>query len=228
MPFFFPCTELFTGVGNADATMDAPVSVTISSKKVTLKTRTVGGYTFSHFGDEPDRISAKGSVILRPGMEGLGFLSLLTLKTLYRLDKKKIKNILGGISKFVALGAIAASEIGDLYGQKLALASAGSGNVGATVGVTAEVAMMGIGTAVAISNAQQYMAQNPNLAVTYIYHDNYIYRGFFEDFSYTRDANNPRFINYSFNFTVDWSTENYFADFLSTAKSGSIVSAFGG
>ena len=71
--------------------MDGPVSVSISSKKVVQTTRTVGGYTFSHFGDEPDILQAKGSVILMPGREGLGFLSLLILKTLYRLDKKAIK-----------------------------------------------------------------------------------------------------------------------------------------
>ena len=204
--------------------MDGPVSVSISSKKVVQTTRTVGGYTFSHFGDEPDILQAKGSVILMPGREGLGFLSLLILKTLYRLDKKAIKNILQAFTKYaIPLAAFTATAAGELYAQKVALGS--NASVASLAALGTETLMAGAGLELMREDINKI---NSDLSTTYIYHDNYIYRGFFTNFSYTRDANNPRFINYQFSFTIDWSTENTFADILLKLTNGSTISGFGG
>jgi hypothetical protein len=211
------------GITGSNPEMDSPTVVTISSKKVIQENRTVGGYTFSHWGDGPDKMTARGSVILVPGREGLGFLSLLILKQLYRLDKKKIKNIMTGVLKYApTIAAFTASAYGELASQKIAL----SGINASTISLAAQTATIGAGLVLATQNIQQQTKLNPDLGVTYIYHDNYIYRGFFNSFEYTRDANNPRFINYSFTFTIDWSTENYFADILLKSSEGQTVTAF--
>lgn len=227
LPFTFPFPSIFKEVPIADPEMDGPVKVTISSKKVYQTTRTVGGYAFSHWGDEPDQMRANGSVILLPGEEDLGFLSLMILKTLYRLDKKKIVNILGSLSKIGAVPAAAflATAYGELAAQKASLGSNASTAqvVSQGVGIVMKTAAIGF----TIQNMMQQMQQNPDLGVTYIYHDNQIYRGFFTSFDYTREAQNPRFINYNFTFIIDWSTENYFADQLIKSTSGSVITGLG-
>lgn len=232
LPVPFPIPSLFstiTGVNGLDSEMDGPVSVSISSKKVIQTTRTVGGYVHSHWGEEPDIMNAKGSVILMTGREGLGFLSLLILKTLYRLDKKKIDGIFKAVSRYVATGAFMASAIGELYSRKLAINNAlyKSGGITAGISLAAETALKTLSIYQANKDMTQQLEQNPDLSVTYIYHDNYIYRGFFTSFNYTRDANNPRFINYTFSFTIDWNTENYLADQLLKTTNGKTVTAFG-
>jgi hypothetical protein len=221
-PVPFPFPGIFTGLTGGNPEMDGPVSVTFSSKKNIQETRTVGGYTFSHFGDEPDRLTAKGSVILVPGREGLGFLSLLILKSLYRLDKKKIDKIQSSVKNAIATGAFAASAIGELYSQRLAFTSVASATAS-----TVQSVMAGGSLVLAYKNMQQWMKENPDLSTTYIYHDNYVYRGFFNSFTYSRDANNPRFINYSFNFTIDWSTENYLCDKLLKMTEGKTITSLG-
>lgn len=226
LPVPFPFSGIFKGITGSNPEMDGPTSVTISSKKVIQHTRTVGGYVFSHWGDEPERMTVKGSVILLPTHEGLGFLSLFILKTLYKLDKKKIRNMLQSQMKYIpSIAALTASAFGELYSQKLLLGS--NASTVSQLSLGAQTALIAEGIYSATKNIQQYMKTNPDLSVTYIYHDNHIYRGFFENFSYTRDASNPRFINYQFNFVIDWSTENFLSDILQKLTKGQTISGFG-
>ena len=223
LPVTFPFPAIFKEVPICDPEMDGPIKVSVSSKKVIQTNRTVGGYTVSHWGDEPDQMKASGSVILLPGQEDLGLLSLMILKTLYRLDKKKIVNILGAIGKMglVPIVAFEATAYGELASQKAALGS--NASVAQIVSYGAGIVMKTAAIGLALNNINQQTAQNPDLGVTYIYHDDQIYRGFFTSFVYSRDANNPRHINYDFSFTIDWSTENYFADLLVKGAGGSVI-----
>ena len=223
LPVTFPFPAIFKEVPICDPEMDGPIKVSVSSKKVIQTNRTVGGYTVSHWGDEPDQMKASGSVILLPGQEDLGLLSLMILKTLYRLDKKKISGIMTALSAHGAVPMVAfmATAYGELAAQKASLGS--NASTAEIVSYGAGIVMKTAAIAQAMVNISQQTSQNPDLGVTYIYHDNQIYRGFFTSFVYSRDANNPRHINYDFSFTVDWSTENYFADLLTKSAGGSVI-----
>jgi hypothetical protein len=218
----FPFPTLQVNGANINLERDAPTKVTFSSAKVIQTTRTVGGYVNSHWGDQLDTMSVSGSVILMPGEEGIGILSLQILRQLYRLDKKKVANILNSISKvtkYASAAAMANTAYGELKTQQWQ-ASANQ-DISNTIQVGLSAASLAQYTAKLLGGNVS------DLATSYIYHDGFIYSGFFNSFDYTRDASNPRFVSYNFRFTIDWSTENTLADvFLS--KSGNIVESITG
>lgn len=189
-----------------------PSKVTFKYKKMFQSNRNIGGYSFSHWGDQPDTMSVSGIVGLKPGQEQLCLLALQVLKTLYRLDKKKLTALSSLVQKTVAATSIAsvtAAAYQELSGEaKLAIKNGTALNIASsTLGALA--------AGVSLTQMYQQMQKDPaGLSTTYIYQDNYIYKGFFTDFQYTRDAYRPRIVEYSFDFTIDWNTENWLADKL--------------
>lgn len=208
---------------------DAPNKITFSSQKNINTVRNVSGYSFTHWGNQPDVIEASGAVILKPGMETLGLLSMLILKQLYKLDKQAVTSILGAATKTIkaiSIGAIGASAAGELASQKWVLDKGLNKNITATsLGYASSLALESY--LKAFSLIQYYKkinaASTSELSNTYIYHDNFIYGGFFTRFSYTRDITNYRMLTYNFSFTVDWSTENTFADMLMKATNSQTI-----
>jgi len=220
---------------------DAPVKVTISSAKVIQTTRTVGGYNFSHWGDQPERMDVSGAVLLLPGFESLGLLSLSVLKQLYRLDKKHISNILNANNRIIP-AATAAVAVTAAVGQetinntkafqlyssekagKMSPTSLVSSGLQSLASITGSILR---GLSIAAMTKRIIRSSPKDLSVTYIYHDGYIYSGHFTRFSYTRDANDVRKANYNFNFAVDWSTESLFADKLLQLSKGKQITGLG-
>lgn len=164
-------------------------------------------------------MDVSGNIIDYPGQEGITALSLFILRGLYRLDKQPIKNLANGIlGKITSTATLAGSTFRDLLERDFS--------------TTSDMVNSGIITGITALSLGQYILrisklQATDLAPTYILHDNYIYQGYFTDFQYTRDINNPRFINYNFKLNIEWNSANYFLDMLKNSPSvDSVVGIF--
>lgn len=217
LPFSFP---LVTFEENG------PVSVTETTNKQFTQTKTVGGYVYSHWGEQPSTLDVRGSILLLPGKEMGGFLSLSILKQLYYLDKKKIDSILASMSKVTssaqALYGIAIDSR-YLYEQVRATSGGSSANLVASAGPAVSLAY-------ALKQITQkiYNTKPEDLSWSYIFHDTTIYGGFFTNFTYTRDAAKPRQIDYNFKFLVEWNTDNMLADKLLATTNGNTITGLSG
>lgn len=220
LPFhIFPFPSFKVNGIDINLERDAPTKVSFSSTKAVNTTRTVGGYVYSHWGDQPDVMDVSGSVILLPEQEGIGILSLQILKQLYRLDKKKVIGILSTVTKYVSAAAMANTAYGELKAMQW--------NASANKDISNTI-NLGLATYSLAKYVERLKAVDiSNLSVSYIYQDGFIYSGFFNSFNYTRDVANPRFVSYNFKFTIDWSTENTLADVL-LSKSDNIIKSITG
>jgi len=193
-----------------DVDRDNATRVRFQDTKLNQATRTIGGFIVSHWGDNLPVMSVEGSVILLPGQEALGMLSLLVLRSLYRLDKKDISKIYSYIGKFISAGLVLDTAVGEYMNrlEQYQNIAQSSGTATAELASNAIIgAVTGIGLIDFMKQRDSQINNLQNLANSYIWHDNYLYSGFFTQFQYTRDVQNYRKINYSFNFTVDNSTE---------------------
>lgn len=226
LPFFtFPIpiditrfTQLTGGIPT-DMLRDGPTRVSIRESKTFNTQRTLSNWVTAHWGENLPTMECSGNIIDYPGQEGITALSLFILRGLYRLDKQPIKNIANGIlGKITSVATIAGATYRDLLERNFTTTN-GLINTGITTGITA-------------LSLTQYISrladlQATDLAPTYIFHDNYIYQGYFTDFWYTRDINNPRFIQYSFRLNIEWNSANYFLDMLKNTQTiNSVVGLF--
>lgn len=222
LPFFtFPIpidiskfTQLTGGI-HTDMLRDGPTRISIRESKTFNTQRTLSNWITAHWGENLPTMECSGNIIDYPGQEGITALSLFILRGLYRLDKQPIKSLANGIlGKITSTVTLAGSTFRDLL-EKDFTTTNGLINAGITTGITA------------LSLAQYILRitelQATDLAPTYIMHDNYIYQGYFTDFQYTRDINNPRFIQYSFKLNIEWNSANYFLDMLKNTPSVSSI-----
>lgn len=201
---------------------DNPTSVSFSAEKEFLSKRTLGGHVYSHWGEKPEQMAVKGSIVLLPGQESFGFLSLLILKQLYRLDKTKVRNILGVASKVLSSGLIVATQYGELEERKKTLQQANLDSSEVELATNMEIALKAL--SLAAYTTRILKSSLNDLSRTFIYHDNIIYEGFFNKFNYQRDIKNYRLIDYDFTFTIEWSSDNALADFLLKTSKDKTVS----
>lgn len=218
LPFFtFPIpiditkfTELTGGIPT-DMLRDGPTRVSIRESKTFNTQRTLSNWVTAHWGENLPTMECTGNIIDYPGQEGITALSLFVLRGLYRLDKQPIKNLANGIlGKITSTATLAGSTFRDLIEKDFNTTSQRV-NAGITTGITA-------------LSLTQYIIRltelkPTDLAPTYILHDNYIYQGYFTDFQYTRDINNPRFIQYNFKLNIEWNSANYFLDMMKNTPS---------
>lgn len=218
LPFFtFPIpiditkfTELTGGI-TTDMLRDGPTRISIRESKTFNTQRTLSNWVTAHWGENLPTMECTGNIIDYPGQEGITALSLFVLRGLYRLDKQPIKNLANGIlGKITSTTTLAGSTFRDLMEKEFNTTSQRV-NAGITTGITA-------------LSLTQYIIRltelkPTDLAPTYILHDNYIYQGYFTDFQYTRDINNPRFIQYNFKLNIEWNSANYFLDMMKNTPS---------
>lgn len=213
LPFFtFPIpiditkfTELTGGI-HTDMLRDNPTRVSIRKSKTYNTQRTLSNWVSAHWGENLPTMQCSGNIIDYPGQEGITALSLFILSGLYRLDKQPIGSLVSRILGMITSTAtIAGSSYRDLLERNFTTTS-GIVNTSITAGITA------------LSLGQYILRLSElkvtDLAPTYIFHDNYIYQGYFTDFQYTRDINQPRFIQYQFNLNIEWDSQNMFLDWM--------------
>lgn len=166
-----------------------PVSVDLGFSKNISERRTVGGYTFTHWGEAPSDLTAKGTILLQPGKEQIGFATLAILKQLYRLDKTRLNSITALLMKSMTM----------INGGGFGAAPEMNATSFLTSLIPFGVTVLG--------------KLDPNvLSYSYIFYDYIIYGGHFTKFHYTRDATRPRMVDYDFAFRVTWSSDNYLVD----------------
>lgn len=212
LPISFPMPlKLSESIKIFDVDRDNATRVRFQDTKINQANRTIGGFVVSHWGDNLQIMSVEGSVILMPGQEALGWLSLLILRALYHLDKKVIYNLTSIYGRLVQAGLVANTAIGEYQKRLSDLTTIKQSTTVANAERIANAVLTTTQTVVGLNGFINERDSNSisiqNLATTYIYHDNFLYRGFFTQFQYSRDVQNYRKINYSFNFTVDSSTE---------------------
>jgi len=213
LPFFtFPIpiditkfTELTGGI-HTDMLRDNPTRVSIRKSKTYNTQRTLTNWVSAHWGENLPTMQCSGNIIDYPGQEGITALSLFILSGLYRLDKQPITKLTNKILSMISGTAIVAgSTYRDLL-EKNFTTTSGIVNAGLTAGFTA------------LSLGQYILRLSElkptDLAPTYIFHDNYIYQGYFTDFQFTRDINQPRFISYQFNLNIEWDSQNMLIDWM--------------
>lgn len=213
LPFFtFPIpiditkfTELTGGI-HTDMLRDNPTRVSIRKSKTYNTQRTLSNWVSAHWGENLPTMQCSGNIIDYPGQEGITALSLFILSGLYRLDKQPITKLTNKILSMISGTAIVAgSTYRDLL-EKNFTTTSGIVNAGLTTGFTA------------LSLGQYILRLSElkptDLAPTYIFHDNYIYQGYFTDFQFTRDINQPRFISYQFNLNIEWDSQNMLIDWM--------------
>ena len=191
----------------------SPGEVTFNYNKQIQSTRNVKGWTFQHWGDKPLELEIKGVAALKPGLESLGLLAFFVLKNLYKLDKQKLIKLQNKAydiaTKATAIGALTYGAYQDFQNQRLSTENNGLSS--ATNAIQTAVAAYGLVWA----GVQMFNVDaNSELSTTYIYHDEFIYKGFFNSFNYVRKADQPRIINYSLKFTVTDSSEDMLSDLL--------------
>lgn len=176
-----------------------PHKITFNSKKITGKTRTGGGWTYNFAGNEPDTISVEGYTMTKiPHDEMVDILVghikmerdtyvewfLLQLQTLYKIDKEKFSSLYK-----VFRNAPTETDMGSL------------------ASLTDSTAVMQ-----KISNTftgNKIKSPDFELAETYLFYRDTIYRVYFESFSYTEDATDPSRYSYNMNLSVMWSSTDY-------------------
>lgn len=211
LPISFPMPlKLSSSMKVFDVDRDNATRVRFQDTKINQANRTIGGFVVSHWGDNLQIMSVEGSVLIMPGQEALGFLSLLILRSLYKLDKKTLIKLAGIPGQLIYAGLVTATAIGEYQKRLTELTSIKQSSAVATAETVANNILAGsqlIGLEEFINKRDSRSLNIQDLANTYIYHDNYLYSGYFTQFQYTRDVQNYRKISYSFNFTVDSSTE---------------------
>lgn len=227
LPFFtFPIpiditkfTELTGGI-HTDLLRDGPTRISVRKSKTFNTQRTLSTWVSAHWGENLPTMQCSGNIIDYPGQEGITALSLFILNGLYRLDKQPIGNLITSIlGKITSTATIAGTTFRDILERDFTTTS-GIVNTTLTTGFTA------------LSLAQYIKRisdlKPTDLSPTYILHDNYIYQGYFTDFQYTRDINQPRFIQYQFNLNIEWDSSNYLIDLLKNKDNvSSVISSIG-
>lgn len=227
LPFFtFPIpiditrfTDLTGGI-HTDMLRDNPTRVSIRKSKQFNVQRTMGNWVSAHWGENLPTMECSGNIIDYPGQEGITALSLYILSGLYRLDKQNIGNLLTSIlGKITSTATLVGATYRDLFEKEFT--------------TTSERANQGIVMGISAVSLAQYIARisslkSTDLAPTYIMHDNYIYQGYFTDFQFTRDINQPRFIQYSFKLNIEWDSQDILIDWLKNSSSlNNVVSVMG-
>lgn len=191
----------------------SPGEVTFTYSKQIQTTRNVAGWSFQHWGDKPLELDIKGVAGLKPGLESLGLLAFFVLKNLYKMDKTKLNKILGtatdAVAKATAIGALSYGAYQDFQNQRLS-----TENNGLSSATNAIQTTLSAYSAVWAGTQMFGVDMDSELSTTYIYHDNFIYKGFFTAFNYVRKAEQPRVIPYTLKFTVVDSSESVLSDLL--------------
>lgn len=227
LPFFtFPIPIDITKLENltngihTDMLRDNPTRVSIRKSKQFNVQRTIGNWVSAHWGENLPTMECSGNIIDYPGQEGITALSLYILSGLYRLDKQPIGNLITNIlGKITSTATLAGATFRDLIEKDFETTSQRV-NAGITSGITA-------------LSLTQYMMRlgqikPTDLSPTYILHDNYIYQGYFTDFQFTRDIQQPRYIQYSFKLNIEWSSQDMLIDWLKNSSNiNNVISVMG-
>lgn len=227
LPFFtFPIPLDITNIKDltggiyTDMLRDNPTRVVVRKSKQFNVQRTIGNWVSAHWGENLPTMECSGNIIDFPGQEGLTALSLYVLSGLYRLDKQPIGNLITNIlGKITSTATLAGTTFRDLLEKEFTTTSE-KVNASVTTGLTA------------LSLTQYIMRlgqiKPTDLSPTYILHDNYIYQGYFTDFQFIRDINQPRFIQYSFKLNIEWDSQDILIDWLKNSNSlNNVVSVMG-
>lgn len=206
-------------------------------KKEYQQTRTIGGYVFEHWGRQP--ITMKGEVLIKKASSLSNFLGLntaganfgvedsmyspelMTLQTLFNIDQRRIKTLLGGNVSKTLTYTLAAAAV-------------------AKNPITAVTA----GTQAAISiynkvkgNDIKFKEPEPasldgylsTLTDTIILYKGVIYSGFFTDLSFSEDAKTPFYNKVNFGFLVTGTTNDWIdTNLTQTAGGRAIAGLWGG
>jgi hypothetical protein len=171
-----------------------PISIDISSRKINTKSQTLGGWVFEHYGNAPDVMKVAGYTMSRIPTDELitGILGnistdrqhyvewfLFQLQQIYKLDKERMK----------ALIPLANTFFSTLAGGPSSVFTGMTNKKDAITGKRVE--------------------NITSLSDTYIYYKGIIYYGFFDDFGYKEDANDPSRYSYNFSFTITSSTTDW-------------------
>lgn len=211
-------TELTGGI-HTDMLRDAPTRVSIREGKTFNTQRTMGTWVSAHWGENIPQMEVAGNIIDYPGQEGITALSFLILRGLYRLDKQPIKKLVANIMQWISTVAIAGVAVKDILEKNFT--------------ATNNIVNSSITTGLSLYSLGAYIARittlkPTDLSPTYIMHDNYIYQGYFTDFQYTRDIQNPRFINYSLRFNIDWNSSDALIDWVRSKDTVSSITSITG
>lgn len=193
-----------------DMLRDSPTRVQISKSKTFNTQRTLGTWVSAHWGENIPTMQCSGNIIVLPGQETLSMLSLFILEMLYRLDKNNLRNCIGNkIISMITSGAMfGATSINDILNGEFS-------NFNINTGVQSTVAAYSLAAYI----RRLADIDITGLSPTYIMHENYIYQGYFTKFSYTRDIQQPRKIQYQFDLNIEWSSQNGLIDWLKNSNS---------
>ena len=194
-----------------DMLRDSPTRVQISESKTFNTQRTLGTWVSAHWGENIPQMQCSGNIIVFPGQETLSMLSLFILRMLYRLDKNNIRNLGMGskILRMINGGAIFGTT--GLYN----ILNGEFDNFNVNAGI--QSAMAGYSLVAYLKRLADVDATG--LAPTYIMHDNKIYQGYFTNFTYTRDIQQPRKIQYQFTLNIEWDSSDGLIDWFKNADS---------
>lgn len=197
-----------------DMLRDSPTRVQISESKMFNTQRTMSTWVTSHWGENLPQMQCSGNIIVLPGQEALSMLSLFVLRSLYRLDKQPLKNTLGAkIWKVVSGFVLGGTALNDMLNSEFANFNINQG-------------LQSIASAYSIGAYANRLAKldTTGLSPTFIMHDNFIYQGYFTNFTYTKDIQNPRKIQYQFTLNIEWNSADAIVDmFKNTNDLNTIV-----
>lgn len=194
-----------------DMLRDSPTSVRITESKTFNTQRTLGTWVSAHWGENIPQMQCSGNIIVLPGQETLSMLSLMILRMLYKLDKNNIRNLGMGskILRMLNSGTIfGATGLNDILNGEFANFNANA---------LGQSALAGYSLTAYLKRLADIDATG--LAPTYIMHDNKIYQGYFTNFTYTRDINQVRKIQYSFTLNIEWDSSDGLIDWFKNADS---------
>lgn len=194
-----------------DMLRDAPTRVQITESKTFNTQRTMSTWVSAHWGENIPQMQCSGNIIVLPGQETLSMLSLMILRMLYRLDKNNIKNLGMGskILRMLNSGAIfGTTGLNDILNGEFA---------NFNVNALGQSALAGYSLTAYLKRLADIDATG--LAPTYILHDNKIYQGYFTNFTYTRDINQVRKIQYQFTLNIEWDSSDALIDWFKNTDS---------
>lgn len=186
-----------------DMLRDSPTRVQISESKMFNTQRTMSTWVTSHWGENLPQMQCSGNIIILPGQEALSMLSLFVLRSLYKLDKNPLKNMGSKILKYLSVGVLGGTALNDILGGEL-----NNLNLNINKGIQS------IATTYSLAAYTKRLAQLDitGLSPTFIMHDNFIYQGYFTNFTYTKDIQNPRKIQYQFTLNIEWNSADAIVD----------------
>lgn len=194
-----------------DMLRDSPTRVQITESKQFNTQRTLGTWVSAHWGENIPQMQCSGSIIVLPGQETLSMLSLMILRMLYRLDKNNIKNLGMGskIARMINGGAIfGITGLNNILNGEFANFNVNSLGQSALAGYSLTAYLKRLAD-----------IDSTGLAPTYIMHDNKIYQGYFTNFTYTRDINQVRKIQYQFTLNLEWDSSDALIDWFKNTDS---------